>query len=276
MTASELLIPVFLRGQIVVAGATLLVLALRAPVRRLFGAELAYRLWVLPLVAVTVGLFPDLREAGMHAPLRAVQWEPLARQAAPFLTLWIAGAAGVALVMALGEWRFRRLMRRGGAGPAVIGVAWPLLVVPSDYQARFTPAERGFIREHERVHMRRGDPKANLLIAALQAVCWFNPLVHVAAAVARLDQELACDAVVIERYPRQRRAYAEALLKAQSGAALSPIACFWSLGSTHPLELRVRLLAQRPVSLKRWLAGAGAISALCVGCAIALWAFAPL
>ena len=43
--------------------------------------------------------------------------------------------------MALSEASFRRRAALGLAGPAVMGVAWPRIVTPSDYAERFTAAE---------------------------------------------------------------------------------------------------------------------------------------
>lgn len=279
MTALELIVLFFLRAQIAASAGVLIVLALRAPVRRAVGAELAYRLWALPPAAAVASLFPTIwqlidgeRIAGAAWPGAWIGWRPIERHAELLAQVWSLGAVVLALLMICGEWRFRQMVRRREAGPAVVGVSWPQLVVPHDYRARFTDAERAFIREHERVHMARGHPKTNLLIAVLQIAAWFNPLAHLAAASTRLDQELACDAVVIERHPRERRQYAEALLKAQDRDFSSPLACFLA---RHPLELRISLLAHRPISLRRYLIGAGAISALLVVGAVLLTGLAP-
>jgi beta-lactamase regulating signal transducer with metallopeptidase domain len=280
MTALELAVLFFLRAELAASAGALLVLALRAPARRLFGAELAYRLWVLPLVVAAASLLPTVQQFVGRAPRNGSIWPGdwaglhlAERHAALLLGVWSLGVAVLALFIAIGEWRFRVQVRRRRAGPAVVGAGWPRLIVPHDYHDRFTAAERAFIREHERVHMMHGHLKDNLLIAVLQAVSWFNPLVHLACACARLDQELACDAVVIERHPRERRAYAEALLKAETRDFGSPLACFLA---RHPLELRFKLLAQKPVSLRRYMTGLKAISAVSVLAALlVLWGFSP-
>ena len=62
----------------------------------------------------------------------------------------------------------------------------------------------------------------NAVVALIQCLCWFNPLVHLAARWIRFDQELACDAAVIAERPGLRRPYAEALLKTQVMAAIPP------------------------------------------------------
>src|SRR5690606_9610252 len=118
---------------------------------------------------------------------------------------WLVGAVlGLALLTAA-QLRFLARVRERKAGPAVVGFAWPRMVTPADYERRFTPEEREVVRAHERAHIDRQDPRANALAAVLQAVNWFNPLVHLAARHMRLDQELACDAAVVRRFPLARR-----------------------------------------------------------------------
>ena len=53
-------------------------------------------------------------------------------------------------------------------------------------------------------------------MALVRCLCWFNPLVHLGAQALSADQELSCDASVVERRPRTRRIYAEALIKTQT------------------------------------------------------------
>ncbi len=281
----EVLVLMLLKAQVAASGAVLLVLLLRLPARRLIGAELAYGLWALVPAAAVASLFPTLPqcfgavgEGGGEAALRSgpfLDWGMLGDHAQLLGRFWLIGAGALFLLFALGEWRFHLKVRAGTAGPAVTG-AWLRMVVPHDYEQRFTAAERVLIREHERAHMARQDPRANLLIAALQVLGWFNPLSHLAAACARLDQELACDARVVARHPRRRREYAETLLKAHLRGLGSPLACALSLGRKHPLEVRMAMLATPRISVRRDLIGAFAVGALAVGIAAALWMLGPL
>jgi beta-lactamase regulating signal transducer with metallopeptidase domain len=239
----DLVVPVFLRAQLAASLAVLVVIALRAPMRRLVGAEAAYGLWVLPLVAALVSLFPTLHEflhgdaarpaTALVRPGAWTDWTAVQRHSVSLATIWIAGAAAWAALTALAEWRFHRLVILRRAGPAVVGVAWPRMVAPADYRTRFTQQERAFIREHERTHMARGDTRTNLMIAVLRAASWFNPLAHLAASCCRLDQELACDALVAERHPHGRRPYAEALMKAHA-PGWGQLACAWAPVVGHP------------------------------------------
>ncbi|OYX31155.1 MAG: hypothetical protein B7Y99_10600 [Caulobacterales bacterium 32-69-10] len=184
----DLLIHFLLRAQLAASLAIAVVLALRGPARGLIGAELTYRLWAVAPVAALVSLFPSLPEflsdwaawtLTPSGPPRAVP------HAEALLGAWLAGGAALAALMAVSEARFRRRALKGLVGPAVMGVSWPRIVTPSDYLVRFTPAERELIDRHERVHIARRHPQANLFIAAMQVLGWFNPLVHIGAVCAR-------------------------------------------------------------------------------------------
>src|SRR3546814_629662 len=85
------------------------------------------------------------------------------------------------------------------------------IVLPADFDARYSADERALILAHERIHRARGDVAGNALLAALRCVYWFNPLLWIAADRFRRDQELACDATVFTLHPHARRASREAL-----------------------------------------------------------------
>jgi bla regulator protein blaR1 len=54
------------------------------------------------------------------------------------------------------------------------------------------------------------DPLTNFVIALVRTVCWFQPLVDLAARCLHLDQEIACDAAVTAGTPtRELRANLE-------------------------------------------------------------------
>jgi beta-lactamase regulating signal transducer with metallopeptidase domain len=258
------------------------VLLLRAPARRLIGAELTYRLWWLVPTAAFASLFPTLpqfreRIAQPAGGLRSVvEGSVPALGHGHWLAIgWAVGAVLMIVLLAAAQWRFERLARRGQAGPAATGF-WPRMIVPADYTDRFTAEERTLIRAHERAHMDRRDPTINLTIALMQAVSWFNPVAHLAADLARLDQELSVDAQIMARHPKGRRRYAETLLKAQAQGFASPLACALALGGRHPLEVRLKNLGMGPISLRRDLVGVTAIGALAVAIAAALWTLAPV
>lgn len=218
----------------------LLVMLLRAPARRLFGPEAAYLLWAAPVGAALLSLAP-WPFATPWPGAEQMTLRPLVEQAWDHrltLAVWLAGAAATLAIAWKAQAAFERDARAGRAGPAVSGVLAPRVIMPA--ADPYSDDERRLIRAHEREHVQRGDPKSNALAAALQVVFWFNPLVHVGARLMRVDQELACDAGVLRRFPRSRRVYAEALLKTELARAPLPFGCHW--GSVHPLELRLATL----------------------------------
>lgn len=213
------------------------VLALRLPARRVFGPEVAYRLWALPILAAAATLLPARTDPAAAAGAAG----PLTEAVALAAPIWLAGALAVAAAFAYAQARFLETLRDGRAGPAVVGVIVPRLVMPAD-DGTYTPEERALIRAHEREHIARKDPRAGALAAVAQCLCWFNPLVHYAAHLVRLDQELACDAGVIRRHRSQRALYARTLLKTQLAGQPLPFGCYWPARGQHPLEVRVGLL----------------------------------
>jgi len=267
---SEVFIPAALRAELAGSAGVLLVLLLRPWTRWLIGPQLAYRLWLIPVAAGLASLWPSLIRFDDGFETASVA---LGRTlgGAPMLLAWIAGALATAGVFAHAETRFRRMERLHLAGPAVVGI-WPRLVVPHDYAERFSETERRLIRRHEQAHMRRRDPVTNLFVALASIAFWFNPFVHAARRAIRLDQELACDALALEDRSLSRKAYGEALFKAQLQGSGSWIACAWAGALGHPLELRVRLLSLKRPSLKRDLIGASAVSLLAFAAVVlALW-----
>lgn len=275
MTAE--LIAAFLRANVAAGAATLLALALRGPMRRRFGAQTAYLLWAVVPAAAAASLLPArvimVSAAAAPGPLGRLA---LALPGGAVAGLWLAGALVAMAAMAWGQIAFLRRAAAGAAGPAMVGVVAPRLVTPSDYHARFTAEERELVRAHERVHVERGDPKINALTAAAQCLNWFNPLIHVAVHFMRLDQELACDAVVVARRPAERRRYAETLLKTQLGDLVLPFGCQWPARRMHPFEARLTQLAlprATPVQLRR---GAGLVALAGLAAGVAVWAARPV
>lgn len=238
------LLDAFLRANLVAGFAVLAVMALRIPARRRFGPELAYRMWMAPPLAAVSTLVP-LR-TGKPA-LHPLEHLAPAHLAPGLIALWLLGLVAAVAAMAWMQLAFLRAARAGRAGPAVVGVVTPRVVMPPD-DGRYSADERALIRAHEREHIQRKDPRAGALMAAFQCLAWFNPLVHLGVHLARLDQELACDAAVLRRHPTSRTLYAKTLLKTQLAGAPLPLGCYWPARSRHPLEVRVELLRRGPGS----------------------------
>jgi beta-lactamase regulating signal transducer with metallopeptidase domain len=263
-----------LRINLAAGAAILVVLALRVPARRWLGAEVACAAWALVPVASAASLLPGpagAPVAGLAASGTA--WLSAERHAAWLAVAWAGGFLASAALTVCRQARFAAAARAGCAGPAVAGVIVPRLVVPADYADLFTAEERRLIRAHERAHIARKDLGCNALALVATWVCWFNPLAHVALQALRVDQDLACDAVVLRREPAARRAYAEALLRAQTSGS-GPLASGWRT-ARHPLEARLRALMRRPPGQRARDLGAMGLTGLALAVFAAAWIAGP-
>jgi beta-lactamase regulating signal transducer with metallopeptidase domain len=269
---------------------------LRWPVRSVFGAQAAYGLWGVPLMAAAASLVPAPEGApispivlGMANGLpAAVSLEGGSLWAASIGGVWALGAVIYATLLGAQQVRFAYALRGGRSEvvrgfrvlraartdicPAVVGRT---IILPFDFEVRFTGAEQAAILAHEAQHLARGDVIANAVVALIQCLCWFNPLVHLAARWIRIDQELACDAGVIADQPRLRRPYAEALLKTQVLGAVLPVGCAWRARGFLPLRDRIQLLKRRSPSPPRRAVGALLLVVLALGCGYGAWASQP-
>lgn len=241
-----------LKANLVAAAVIGAVAALRIPARTAFGPAAAYHLWGAPLMAAFLTLVVEVARPHENPAIFALSPSALAISA----TLWALGAVAVATVFAVAQARFLAEVRAGRGGPAVVGFISPLIVMPAD-DGRYTAEERTLIRAHEREHVARKDPRAAAVAAFFQSLCWFNPLVHLAAHLLRLDQELACDAAVVRSRPHARALYARTLLKTQLAHTPLPFGCYWAPRGAHPLEVRIELLKRRDAKGGRRPTGGG-------------------
>lgn len=281
------------------SAAIVVVLLLRKPLRLRFGAQVAYALWALVPLAALVALLPapvasvasmPVIFAAAPAPMPTL---PLAVAAAPafdplpWLALaWLFGTVGCAVSFVRQQRRFVRSLghlsscddgtthAQTTAGcPALVGAWRPRIVLPADFERRYDHAERKLILAHERAHRARGDAQANALAAALRCLYWFNPLFHFAASRLRFDQELACDAIVISRFPEARRPYADAMLKTQLADLGLPAGCHWQ--SSHPLKERIAMLKQPLPGRAQRRFGIACVAAIVAAVSFAAWAAQP-
>lgn len=275
-----------LEANIAAAAAIAVVLLLRRQAHRHLGPRAAYLMWAivpaavlatfLPARAVEVMAVIQLPGAGADAAAAgAGASRGLEALPAVLLLAWVGGGLAMAYVLARRQDLFAADLASGMAGPAVIGFFRPRIVTPDDFVDRFDHTERRLILAHEQVHLERQDARINAAVAALRCVCWFNPMVHIGANAMRMDQEMSCDAAVIEHRPKARRAYAETLLKTQLAAHPLPVGCYWPPGGEHPLAERIAMLARTPLSQRRRLAASGAVALLAAGGGLAAWAAQP-
>jgi TonB-dependent SusC/RagA subfamily outer membrane receptor len=272
-----------------VTAALAAVLLLRLPLRSAFGPRIAYVVWALvPLAAIgallpapvapSSSVIPKAVLPGGASLRLSIAQLPLS-DAGPVLhridmgrwliVCWIVGCSALILV----QWYqqhtfFRRLgkLQHGDpgewisevddVGPVVVGVFSPMIVLPADFHRRYTTQERALVLAHERMHLARRDPVANLAVAAVRSVFWFHPLVHLASRYFRIDQELACDAAVLEGRPHDRSRYAHALLKTQFGGQELAAGCCLASRTASSLKRRIIMLRTPVPGFWRRLLGA--------------------
>ncbi len=270
----------------IAAGAAILfILLVRRPAARLLGPHAAYSLWAIVPVAMLATLLPERTTetfvtefliGGVPASVAAARLEASAAWLAPALAaLWIVGIAALTLMLVRRQRAFLRDADIGLAGPAIVGFRHPRIVTPDDFARRFNHDERKLILTHEQVHIDRNDARINAFVALIRCVFWFNPLVHIGANAMRIDQEMSCDAEVIDRRPRVRRAYAETLLKTQLASRPLPVGCYWPAESQHPLAERISLIAAKPLSGRRRAAATALVLAVTASAGVAAWAAQP-
>jgi beta-lactamase regulating signal transducer with metallopeptidase domain/ankyrin repeat protein len=106
-----------------------------------------------------------------------------------------------------------RLIESSKVGtPAVMGLFRPTLLLPIGVRGRFSDAELRFIFLHEFAHLKRGDLTIQWLIALLQILHWFNPVLWLAFRRMRADREPATDALVLSR-TSETEPYGRVLIK---------------------------------------------------------------
>jgi TonB family protein len=277
--------------------ATLLVMALRRPAGQAFGAHAAYALWSMVPLALVAVLLPPAVVGDAPLPLVPAMVLDLSAlevgtrrsqdilvQAA--LAAWMCGALAMLSLQLARQRRFERSLGRLmplGEGlyradtttglPAATGLLRGRIILPADFESRYAGRERALMLCHERMHLRRGDLQVNALALLLRCLFWFNPLLHAAARRLRQDQELACDQAVVALYPDHRRAYGEAMLKAQLADRPLPLGCHWS--GPHPLKERIAMLKQPILSPRRSQLGLVLVAAACAAAAVTAWAAQP-
>jgi beta-lactamase regulating signal transducer with metallopeptidase domain len=224
-----------------------LVLMLRRPVSRVFGARAAYALWLLPMLRlvmpplvlpawmapspstqpILIGSFSDGATGFGSAALESAVVG--ATDSSLFTAVMLVWAAGVCLFLArrfalyhhmrsdllreaysVGDFGKVRLVETPAvSGPVAFGVIDKVVALPTGFMNSRNKSARDLALAHELAHHKGGDLLANLLVQPLFALHWFNPLGWIGWKALRCDQEAACDArVLASRSKEERVAYA--------------------------------------------------------------------
>ncbi|MEO8002448.1 MAG: M56 family metallopeptidase [Arenimonas sp.] len=293
------LLPILLKTTLASSIAIVLVLMFRLPLRKFFGARVAYLIWCLVPLATIAVLIPAQEMVVTIAATSEAVTSGAGLTGAPVLPaqenhmpedlcllLWAFGIAACAYWFSRQQKKFvdslgvlnQRYANVFSAennlqGPSVIGVLQPRIVLPSDFDERYNAEEKSLVLTHEYAHVARGDTRINLLAAALRCVFWFNPLLHWADAKFRFDQELSTDAQVLSQFPSKRKSYADAMLKTQMASIGLPVACHWQ--AHHPLKERILMLKKTSPGKLLHVFGLSVVTVLSLTAAFAAWSTQP-
>ncbi len=193
-----------------------IVLAVRLPVRRQFGPQVAYALWALPVLRLLLPPLPQSWQQVAATPITRAS-ETISMIIVPANTPFVAAApvssvtVGPSIAMIVtGLWA----VGRGGVPRLAFGAAHPLLpphrrerrrgfgvsrgcvsskarkwpgrwrsgscgpcvAFPRDFAERYDADERALALAHELGHHARGDLVANWIALVVLALHWFNPI----------------------------------------------------------------------------------------------------
>ena len=281
-------------------GALLLLLPL---LRRKISARACATLWLLP-----VFLYYNLTVWRMsYLPPLVVLRVP-SGVIPSLLGLWAAGFVAVVLWHMFSHFRFRRALLRDARPleePDVINLWWeeqrqvllkrhiPLLISPATTspltiglfhstmclvlpERAYTLDQYRLIFRHELRHVQRRDVDTKCFYILCKALCWFNPLMWLAARRASADLELSCDEMVVYGADDQtRREYASLLLES-AGDDRGLSTCLSASASSLRHRLRGVVNPGEHTSGTKLLALMMAILVLCSGLVGVSGSYGPL
>ncbi|AXJ96073.1 MULTISPECIES: M56 family metallopeptidase [unclassified Sphingomonas] len=278
----------------------LIVLVLRAPVRRSFGPQVAYALWALPVLRLVLPPLPATLHRAVTTPIshasetitvmivdpgealsaaapaagQGIDWPSIG---VAIGMLWAVGAGAfliwhlarharfcrrmVATAAAMEDMRGVRVIASAAApGPLAFGIVRRYVAFPLDFADRYDSDERALALEHEIGHHQRGDLAANWLALAVLALHWFNPVAWRAFRAFRADQELANDARVLAGRSAIDRHTYACAIVKAAHGGAVSAACH--LHTIDDLKGRIRMLSTSPRSRRRIVAGGTLVSTL--------------
>lgn len=150
--------------------------------------------------------------------------------------------------------------------PAVYGLWRKRLLLPDGLRERLSKEGLRHVLMHELAHVKRRDPEANWLIAVLQILHWFNPLLWIAFARMRADRELATDDLALKHTGLEdRSSYGETILQVLEGVTRrASLPGLVGIGESKA-QMKERLRAIRRGVGPRWRWAAAAVTAVIAG-----------
>lgn len=220
-------------------------------------------------------------------PLLAAQRGPEIAVDAPWvLQLWALGAilAGLPLVLGMIRLLWLRYTAKPGPdgllyhprvrGPVTWGLLRPVVLFPA--AAATWPAEkRAAALAHERAHIQRKDWAIHVVVWAICALFWFNPMLWLARRRLSIEAEHAADDAVLKQGVRPSDYASLLVAMTQTGTPKAALGV-----ANSPVGQRVHAVLQsRERSPRRWpvwlLAGLLAFAALPAWAAWPTWSAPP-
>lgn len=141
--------------------------------------------------------------------------------------------------------------------PMVIGLFKSKLILPSNYESKFSCKALALILEHESIHIQRKDNLTNFLFLTFAILVWFNPFVWFAYASFRRLQELSTDEEVLRHKTiEQQILYSKALINCAANSSIKLMA-YSHYGDKHMILKRLKHIKSKPTQSR--LAKAGLI-----------------
>lgn len=233
----------------------LLVLMVRNPVRRIFGAHIAYALWILPLIKLFITFKfnrPDVMTQLIEVPdsndLLPVYSGPLQTDQNIIQIMFYAWAVGFTIwtfMKLFNAYKLNKLINNNAntysadeyevkskwinlmqshhiSSPLITGLLKPTIYLPKNFKETYSSEQQQLIIKHEVTHAKRMDLWALAIAEFYRALFWFNPLVHISFIKFQQDQEFACDRQVLKNADDKTRAAYGQALKQSLSAVLSP------------------------------------------------------
>jgi len=143
--------------------------------------------------------------------------------------------------------------------PALFGFVRPRLLLPQGMLETYSLEELRYVFMHEVAHLKQRDIYLGWLMALLQIVHWFNPLMWIAFNRMRGDRELACDRLAISMMaPDEPPRYGQTIVNlVESFSQVSYVPSVAGiLEDTSQIERRIRMIVDFRKASRIWSVGA--------------------
>ena len=244
-----------------------IVLLIRNPVRKFLGANIAYWLWIIPLVRfpvwsrteVPLAILEKINFTDGKILIKVFQ-NPDKFHLPNYFSyevFWIMGMVVWAVIRIIGLVKFRKNLKihserislkdlsfltvmnkttkvdffytKLPSAPFVTGIIKPQIYLFKESFDKLNTIQQNCIIQHELTHLKRKDLWMQVLAEIVRMIFWFNPIVHIAWQAFRQDQELACDYQVLAKSNNlERYEYGRVLLKGLHAHALPATMAFFN------------------------------------------------